>query len=98
MNPFHWGHSADVDQQVTMMSVSSSKSFPEHSDASRGLTDVMWHSMHVIEAVVHFIGILIKVATFPIWWPISQLKKLGTKKSNQPQDPFTTDLNRPLYK
>ena len=98
MNPFHWGHSADVDQQVTMMSVSSSKSFPEHSDASRGLTDVMWHSMHVIEAVVHFIGILIKVATFPVWWPISQLKKLGNKKNNQPQDPFTTDLNRPLYK
>ena len=97
MNPFHWGHSADVDQQVTMMSVSSSKSWPEHSDASRGLTDVMWNSMHVIEAVVHFIGTLIKVATSPVWWPISKLKKLG-KKSNQPQDPFTTDLNRPLYK
>ena len=103
MNPFHWGHSADVDQQVTMMSVSSSKSFPEHSDASRGLTDVMWHSMHVIEAVVHFIGVLIKVATFPVWWPISQVKKLGKpnnqgKKNDQSQDPFTTDLNRPLYK
>ena len=94
MNPFHWG---DLEQRATMMSVSSSKSWPEHSDASRGLTDVMWHSMHVIEAVVHFIGILIKVATFPVWWPISQLKKLG-KKNNQPQDPFTTDLNRPPYK
>ena len=93
--PFFWGHSAH--QDVTMMELSATKSLPEHGGASRGLTDVMWHSVHVIEAVVHVIAVAVKVVTFPIWWPISLLKR-PRKANGRPADPYSTDLNRPLYK
>ena len=39
----------------------------------------------------------VKVVTFPIWWPISWWNK-RKKRKNRPQDPFTMDMNRPLYK
>ena len=97
MAPFFWGYGHDADQMATMVSLSNSKSLPKHSAASRGMTDVMWNSVHIIEAVVHFMVVAVKVATSPIWWPISRLKSLG-KKSSQPKDSYTTDLNRPLYK
>ncbi len=95
MAPFFWGHNAH--QDVTMMELSASKSMPEHGGASRGLTDVMWNSVHIIEAVVHFMVVVVKVVTAPVWWPISRLKSLG-KKASVPQDSYTTDMNRPLYK
>ena len=94
--PFFWGHNAH--QDATMMELSASNSVPKHSAASRGLTDVMWHSVHIIEAVVHFMVVLVKVATSPVWWPISKVKTLGKKTKAQPQDPYSTDLNRPLFK
>ena len=98
MAPFFWGHGHDVDQMATMVSLSNSKSWPKHSAASRGLTDVMWHSVHIIEAVVHFMVVVVKIVTAPVWWPISRLKSLGKKTKGQPQDSYTTNLNRPLYK
>ena len=102
--PFFWGHSGqDLHQHVTMVELSTSNSMPDHGGASRGLTDIMWNSMHIIEAVVHFMVFVVKVVTAPIWWPIAKLKQLGKsnsrdRKSSQAQDPYTTDLNRPLYK
>ena len=96
--PFFWGHNAH--QDVTMMELSMSKSRPEHAGASQGLTDVMWHSMHIIEAVVHVMVVAVKVVTSPIWWPISLLKrrKRPNQTTVQPTDAYTTDLNRPLFK
>ena len=58
-----------------------------YSTAHLRAADALWHIMETS----------VKVVTFPVWWPISRLKKRG-KRNSQPQDPFATDLNRPLYK
>lgn len=97
MSPPFWGHWGNAHQDLTMMEMSTSKSWPEHGGASRGLTDVMWNSVHIIEAVVHGMVVAFKVVTFPIWWPVSLLKR-PRKTNSRPTDPYATDLNRPLYK
>lgn len=53
--------------------------------------------LRVADALWHFMETAVKIVTFPIWWPISRIKK-RSKKSNPPTDPYATDLNRPLYK
>ena len=60
----------------------------EYSTAHLRLADALWHFMETS----------VKVLTFPIWWPISKLKKRGRKTTKPAGDPYTTDLNRPLYK
>ena len=54
--------------------------------------------LRAADALWHFMETAVKVVTFPIWWPISRWNKWKKRKSRQPQDPFTTDINRPLYK
>ena len=60
----------------------------EYSTAHLRIADALWHFMETSA----------KVLTFPIWWPISRLKKRGRKTAKPAGDPYTTDLNRPLYK
>ena len=79
------------------------KSRPDHDRGSRDLTGIMWNSVHIIEAVVHSIVFVVKIATAPVWWPISLLN--GRKRPRQTNqttvqstDAYTTDLNRPLFK
>ncbi len=60
----------------------------EYSTAHLRAADALWHFMETV----------VKVVTFPIWWPISMWNRRKKRKNQKPQDPFTTDLNRPLYK
>ena len=53
--------------------------------------------LRAADALWHIMETSVKIVTFPIWWPISWWNKRKKRKS-QPQDPYTTDLNRPLYK
>ena len=91
------GNRDDSEQQAGNAPSSASKSRDRYNDDSLWVHEANWDAIHLVEAAFHFVAYLIKIATFPIWWPISRLKRQG-KESSEQSDSFTNDLNRPPYK